>query len=324
MPTVSIVVPVYNVEAYLHQCVDSVLAQTYTDLELILVNDGSKDTSPAICDEYAKLDSRVKVIHKVNGGVSAARNTGIDSATGKYIAFCDSDDYLEPRWVEELVGAISAAPTAWCFCGCHTVAATGQYVEETCVFHKAPIHETLPMSAYPEVYSANYSACLWLRVFNLDIIRTNNIRFDPKLSVSEDVLFSLQYGAFCTEFSVVNLPLYNHRVYLNNEVDHLDGKLPKEMFYLNCRIYSARKVLIAEENLRSFETDFFYRFINDIKSVCRLPISVQEKKVKIREILGSKEFRCCLKNADTSKESHKLLWLLRLRFSSLIQKIFAP
>ena len=324
MHTVSIVVPVYNVETYLHECVDSILAQTYRDLELILVNDGSKDSSPSICDAYAAKDPRVKVIHKKNGGVSAARNTGIDAATGKYIAFCDSDDYLEPKWVEELTKAISASPTAWCFCGCHTVDATGNYVEENCIFHRSPVHETLPMSAYPEVYGANYSACLWLRIFNLDIIREHNIRFDPKLSVSEDVLFSLQYGAYCTEFSVVNLPLYNHRVYLNSEVDHLDGKLPKEMFYLNSKIYTARKVLIAKENLPAFETDFFYRFINDIKSVCRLPLSPKERKAKIREIVGSPEFRTCLKNADTSKESPKLLWILRLRITALIAKIFTP
>lgn len=90
----SVIIPVYNVEKYLNECVDSILSQTFKDFELILVNDGSKDSSPAICDEYAKADSRVKVIHKENGGASAARNVGTDAAKGEYILYIDSDDYV--------------------------------------------------------------------------------------------------------------------------------------------------------------------------------------------------------------------------------------
>ena len=99
---ISIVVPVYNTEKYLKRCVDSILAQTYTDLEIILVDDGSKDSSGAICDEYAKQDQRIQVVHKKNGGVSSARNLGLDLAQGEYIAFVDSDDYLDPNMYEEM------------------------------------------------------------------------------------------------------------------------------------------------------------------------------------------------------------------------------
>ena len=93
---ISVIVPIYNVEAYLHQCVDSIIGQTYTDLEIILVDDGSPDNCGAICDEYAKKDPRVRVIHKPNGGVSDARNVGIENATGDFLFFVDSDDYLDP------------------------------------------------------------------------------------------------------------------------------------------------------------------------------------------------------------------------------------
>ena len=95
MPEISIIVPVYNTEKYLHRCIDSILAQTFTDFELILVDDGSPDNCPQICDEYAEKDCRVKVIHQENGGLSAARNAGIDIATGTFIFFCDSDDYIK-------------------------------------------------------------------------------------------------------------------------------------------------------------------------------------------------------------------------------------
>lgn len=94
MALLSIVVPVYDVEQYLPRCIDSILEQTFTDFELILVNDGSTDNCPIICDEYADKDDRIKVIHKENGGLSDARNTGINKASGKYISFIDSDDFI--------------------------------------------------------------------------------------------------------------------------------------------------------------------------------------------------------------------------------------
>lgn len=100
MAEVSIIVPVYQVEKYIGQCVDSILAQTFTDFELILVDDGSKDQSGQICDEYAEIDERVKVIHKENGGLSDARNKGMDQAVGNYFMFVDSDDYIAPTMVE--------------------------------------------------------------------------------------------------------------------------------------------------------------------------------------------------------------------------------
>lgn len=103
-PLISVIVPVYKVEPYLHRCVDSILSQTYTNLEIILVDDGSPDNCPTICDEYAKTDKRVKVIHKENGGLSDARNVGMAAASGEYLMFVDSDDWLENNAVETLSG----------------------------------------------------------------------------------------------------------------------------------------------------------------------------------------------------------------------------
>jgi len=101
-PKISIIVPVYKVEQYIHKCIDSILNQTLNDFELILVNDGSPDQCGQICDEYAKCDSRIKVIHKENGGQASARNMGLDIATGEYIGFVDSDDWIEPDMYEIL------------------------------------------------------------------------------------------------------------------------------------------------------------------------------------------------------------------------------
>ena len=102
-PKVSIIAPVYGVEKYIPRAVDSILAQTYTEWELFLVDDGSKDNSGAVCDEYALKDSRINVIHKENGGAPSARNVAIDKATGKYMFFMDPDDWAEPKMLEDLV-----------------------------------------------------------------------------------------------------------------------------------------------------------------------------------------------------------------------------
>lgn len=104
---VSVIVPVYNVEKYIKKCLNSIINQTYKNLEIILVDDGSPDNCPQICDEYAKKDSRIKVIHKANGGLSDARNAGVAASTGEYIGFVDSDDYIEPNMYERLYELIN-------------------------------------------------------------------------------------------------------------------------------------------------------------------------------------------------------------------------
>ena len=114
---ISIIIPVYNVERYMRKCIDSVLTQTYKNLEIILIDDGSTDNSGQICDEYAKKDTRIKVIHQTNAGVSAARNTGLKVVTGEYIGFVDSDDYIKPQMYETMLNAIIRNQANMAMCG---------------------------------------------------------------------------------------------------------------------------------------------------------------------------------------------------------------
>lgn len=131
MPEISVIVPVYKVEAYLHRCVDSILAQTFSDFELILVDDGSPDNCPEICDKYAEKDNRIKVIHQKNGGLSAARNAGIDwvfaNSDSDYFAFIDSDDWVHPRYLELLHKAIKKYNTAVSMC---RLERTDEYIDK--------------------------------------------------------------------------------------------------------------------------------------------------------------------------------------------------
>ncbi len=121
MPIISVIVPVYNVEEYIHRCIDSILAQTFKEFELILVDDGSPDQSGKICDEYALIDSRIKVIHKKNGGLSDARNAGLEVAQGEYIGFVDSDDFIESDMYEKLLEACKENSSQIAMCGRYNV-----------------------------------------------------------------------------------------------------------------------------------------------------------------------------------------------------------
>ena len=118
---ISVIIPVYKVEKFLEKCVNSVLEQTYKNLEIILVDDGSPDGCPALCDELAKKDKRIKVIHKKNGGVSSARNAALDEAKGKYVCFVDSDDYIEPTYAEDLHKAITENDVQMAVCDTYDV-----------------------------------------------------------------------------------------------------------------------------------------------------------------------------------------------------------
>ena len=121
MPTISVIVPIYRVEKYLDKCVTSILEQTYTDIEVILVDDGSPDDCGARCDEWAKRDARIRVVHKENGGLSDARNAGLDIACGTYVSFIDSDDYIEPHMLEVLYRGIVESSADMAACGINNV-----------------------------------------------------------------------------------------------------------------------------------------------------------------------------------------------------------
>ena len=130
MSRISVIIPVYKVEEYLDRCVQSVLAQTHEDMEVLLVDDGSPDNCGALCDGYAKKDSRVRAIHRENGGLSAARNTGLDAASGDYILFVDGDDYIAPDMAETLLAALESTGADAAVCGVKCVDDAGNAVRE--------------------------------------------------------------------------------------------------------------------------------------------------------------------------------------------------
>ncbi len=206
---VSIIVPVYNREEYLDRCISSMINQTFSNIEIILVNDGSTDGSAEICDSYAKKDSRITVIHKPNGGVSSARNAGLEIMTGDYLCFCDSDDFFAPEMVEKTLKQILAEDADVCTCN---------------NYHNLEKHDRIydPISLefngfdcgsffadYMEKGQAPYSASMSL--YNADLIRKYSIRFcDFSRVFSEDALFNLMLWSVSERYTHTNEFLCYH------------------------------------------------------------------------------------------------------------------
>lgn len=190
MPELSIIVPVYKVERYLPKCIDSILAQTFTDFELILIDDGSPDRCGQICDEYAAKDERITVIHQENKGVSAARNAGLDIAKGTYIGFVDSDDWIEPEMYMAMMNTTSKESADVVLCGFQYFNGTeevynlgGSIPKEVKLTSEQMLTYTLGIN------QKFYFGAVWNKLFHRKLI--SNIRFNPDLIIIEDWLFVL-------------------------------------------------------------------------------------------------------------------------------------
>ena len=214
MPKVSIKVPVYKAEQYLHRCVDSILSQSFTDWELILVDDGSPDRSGAICDEYAQRDTRIQVIHKENGGVSSARNVALGRITGKWLTFVDSDDCLYPnalqRWVEV------AEQNNLDLIQCHF---NREYKEGQVASDEI---EVLSAAQYAD--SEKYLTCVWGTLFKTSIMKEHTLRFDEKVRLGEDQIFLLSHMQYCKRIQRIGDVLYFYR---DNETSAVNNPKPE-------------------------------------------------------------------------------------------------
>jgi len=191
-PKISIIVPVYNAEKYLHQCVDSILAQTYTDFEVLLINDGSKDGSGAICDEYAAKDDRVRVFHKENGGVSSARNMGLDNARGEWIYFPDADDELYPNALEILLSGVEK-DYLMTIAGYEVYNDAGEKTYSIEDRNKGVMNRNDALMEMFQSSPYRYQGYLWCKIFNKSIIINSHLRFDERIIFNEDRLFCVKY-----------------------------------------------------------------------------------------------------------------------------------
>lgn len=287
MPLVSVIVPVYRVEKVLHYCIDSILNQTIEDFELILVDDGSPDDCGKVCDCYAEKDNRIKVLHRNNQGVSAARNAGLDVATGKYIVFVDSDDYVANTYLEEL--------TTYMSCNVHFVVCgyyrAFDYSSNTEGIVKYPSEkEIVNCSKYDLMYLTHLVLMSqpWNKIFDKQIIDDYHIRMDEKRSIGEDMLFVFDYCSHILneKFIIVNKPLY---YYIVNNSSSLLNKYREDLFELNCDLNfkMEKKVLVMglpKQNLIYFYASCFFRMESVLENTMKAPFGML-KKIRLNKAL---------------------------------------
>jgi len=214
---VSIIIPVYNAEKYLSNSIESILNQTHKKIELILVNDGSTDNSSLICDEYAEIDHRVKVIYQKNGGPSSARNNGIKIATGKYIQFVDSDDTIEPTMTHRLVESMNN-DVQLALCGYKSFETINgkTIIRKSIPFLKGTYKNKDFIKCFVELFKGNLINSLCNKLYVNKIIIKSNLHFNEEVHMGEDLLFNLEYFKLCSNFSIIDIPLYNYIVSNNN------------------------------------------------------------------------------------------------------------
>lgn len=219
MELVSVIVPVYNVEKYLKECVDSLLLQTYSDLEIILVDDGSQDNSGAICDEFLQQDERVKVVHKENKGLGLARNSGLEVATGKYVTFIDSDDIAELDLVAQLMKNVHDTKADTCIGGFERVTEDGKVVfkeqYEERVFQGNEVYDELfarMLGSAPKSHDA-VRMSVWNVLYSMAIIKEHRIRFPSEREfISEDIIWDAEYYKHSQCVSVIGSTSYRYRI----------------------------------------------------------------------------------------------------------------
>lgn len=204
---VSIVVPVYKVEKYIDNCIDSVVEQTYPNLEIILVDDGSPDNCPQICDSWEKKDARIKVIHQKNSGVSVARNKAIEQMTGDYILFVDPDDWIAENMVETLVREIEQSTEIDAvFCGYVEVDEKGNKLRTV----QPRCEKIVDRNEGVESIFGEYGTVLWNKMFRTELLNGNSL-FDLELKIGEDELWMINVLKKAKKILLIDKPLYYYR-----------------------------------------------------------------------------------------------------------------
>ena len=261
MPKISIIIPVYNTEKFIKKCLDSVLSQTFTDLECILVDDGSIDNSGNICDEYLKIDKRIRVIKQKNAGVSAARNAGLDIAHGKWITFIDSDDWVNCNYLELMYNNAINNNCNLSICGVQIVDEKGEIVRKSKQF---PIEFYDKNTAKKRLLSANYFLPgIWGKLVNRKYIYDYKISFETEIKIAEDALFWFKVIGNVDKILYDSTPCYNYLINENSAT-----KSPKTFDSNVTAFCSTGKMLEMETNksvskkIKSYEAFVAYNMCN--------------------------------------------------------------
>lgn len=296
---ISIIVPIYNAENTIKRCIESLQIQTYDNIEIILVNDGSSDKSLDICQQYSILDERIKVIDKKNGGVSSARNAGLKMVTGDLIMFCDSDDWVEPNWCQVLLSKYEP----------NSLSMSGVYVEGKQAFYPYKVHAYSVTEEIDRIdfykYKLQFFNVLWNKIYSKDIIIENNIHFSENISNGEDLLFNVQYLTYITGKIVFLNECTYHYVWTDgnslssNVSDNYSIQCDYLFHQLKLEIEKIGK--LKPEYWKIFYTDFFHQYQKCLFSILKDSHKIITKRWKdANTIMRSAEYQMCAMNAVIS------------------------
>lgn len=329
---VTVVLPIYNVEKYLDKCVESVIHQTYSNLEILLVDDGSPDSCPRICDAWAERDSRVRVIHKQNQGLGMARNTGIENATGEYICFFDSDDYIREDTVEKTVRRMQQEQADFAVFGFSGVTDSGKPVSTfvPAVGRKTYRAEAVRDSFLPDYIAPDYqkkeprafymSACM--AMFSMEMIRTSGWKFVSERDiVSEDVYSLIDLMQYVNTVTVVPEAFYFYRV---NEKSlsrsHLTDRYQRiRHFYLET-MKLCLHIGYNEDVLHRVSKPYLSFTLAALKQEAALQLPQRQKMTCIKNIIDDEMLQKILQQNKNDVVS----WTRRLIFFFMRNKQYLP
>ena len=331
-PYFSLILPVYNVASYLKRCVDSILSQSFKDYEIILVDDGSTDDSPLICDAYAEKYSNIHVIHKVNGGLSSARNAGLEQAKGEYVWWIDSDDWIEQGALEHLYNAsFEKKPDVVKF---HYFRAEKEMQEIPCQISPGiytgteAVRNLLNMAFYA---TGEFLLSAWVHLYRRSFIVKTDIPFiSERLVGSEDYLFNLSVLPMAESVCVVALPLYSYYLREGSLAQTYKRDLPARYERLYMLLLQAHQ---KSGMINQYQKDvsFFYVW-HLIRGTCMTQEyqvlhdhSIRDGRRNVKNMLRSSMLREALKHCDRKKLSRKqkvILLAMKLKLESLFYYLF--
>lgn len=335
---VSIIVPVYNVERFLVQCIESILKQTYQQIEVLLVDDGSTDNSGVICDKYAEKDMRVKVIHQMNMGLSGARNTGIASASGKWISIVDGDDWLDRDAIEKLVSGVEEESDCDVYIGSFYASYPKQEHADSFFNQKRIVftHDNMQLLQMSGLVMTSISkkktvmnvGVTWARLYRTEFLKKNKLSFRVGLKRMQDATFHLYAYEYASKVVFVDIPIYHYRLWNGSaakryqEFEQTASEIIAEMAAYVERFHP------SEQFMRCYYSKITLLFIEIIKLTyvpSANPLSRQEKISDIKRILQEDRYQEAFKRTDIRMLAPKQKFayiLLKLNFIGLVYSMY--
>ena len=323
MPEISVIVPVYNVEKYLSECIESVLAQTFSNFELILVDDGSTDSSGDICDSYAKRDLRIKVIHKANGGVSSARNVGINASNGKYITFIDSDDAVDKDFFKIADQEINSRDIDVYISGLSMETWQDEEIISTQKYGIANAGQYSIKKLLDNLEIGYPLICIcgpWCKLFRSEIIKKNSIKFDTSMSLGVDTNFNMDVFLKCRYVYFSNRCFYRYR---RGNSNSLFSKFHKDTFEVHKKIYDKMYFLVRQKGcdpmtIERYRTMTFSLYLGCVHAYYRFfTRTTHLERYELVRKIGAEDIIQSMKLRNQKGKNKLFLFLLKNNFYNL-------